>query len=445
MKPNTLIFAVWLGVAAPLQAASAQAVPPRIGEPVASPYAAAPTSPMAPVYGGQVAQRYTLPQLVDLALNSNKGVEAASAGVEAARAGLTTARAYPNPEVEYLAGRASARQAGGAAGSTQTVSVSQRIDLPNQRSLRSAIANYSLDVSRAGRSLFLTDLVAAVKQGYYEVLRREAEFQAAEEDLALAQQLFDRAQVRVDAGDAPRGEQLRAETELLSARNNSQSALLRVTRAKSFLRQQVGGGLPMTFALEGGLRGEPTVPTLESLRQTLMTTNPELLQLRTEFDRARVAVDYERSLAVPTVALRAAHEREPDVQNTRVGVSISVPLWDRRRGPIDEAAARLIQARSLLEAREFALAQELDSAYQQFQIASAQVSALESGIVRQAEASLRVAEAAYRFGERGILEYFDAQRTLRAARSSLIAAQFDLQLAAVDIERLLALNSVGQP
>jgi cobalt-zinc-cadmium efflux system outer membrane protein len=412
MKPITLIFAVWLAVAAPIQAVA--------------------------------AQPYTLEQLVNMALTSNKGVQASAAGVDAARAGITTAGAYPNPEVEFLAGRVSARQAGAAAGSMQTLSVTQRIDLPSQRNLRTAIATLTLDATSAGRNVFLANLTASVKQAYFETLRREAEFRAAEEDLALMQQLYDRAQVRVDAGDAPRGESIKAETELLNAQKNSQSALLRVSRAKSFLRQQVGATLPVSFAIEGRLRGAPQVGSLESLRNTLLNANPELTQLRTELERARTAVDYERSLNFPTVSLRAATDREPDTQNTRLGLVVSVPIWDRRKGPIDEAAARLIQVRSLVEAREFELTQELDSAYQQFQIAAQQVEALESGIVRQAEASLRVAESAYRFGERGILEYFDAQRTLRIARSDLIAAQFDLKLAAVDIERLLATIPVGQ-
>lgn len=415
MKPITLAFAVWLGFAAP-QAMAAQAP-------------------------------YTLDQLVSIALTSNAGVRSSAAGVDAARAGITTAGAYPNPEIDYQTGRASARQTGGAAGSLNTLSVTQRIDLPSQRLLRTQIAERTLDATLAGRNVFLTNLIASVKQAYYDTLRREAEFRAAEEDLALMQQIYDRVQVRVDVGDAPRGESIRAETELLNAQKNSQSALLRVNRAKSFLRQQVGGGLPLSFAIEGGLAlRTPQIPPLDALRASMLSINPELRQLRLELERANVAVDYERALNRPTFAIRASTEREPDVQNTRVGLVVSVPLWDRRQGPIAEAAARLIQVRTMVEGREFALSQELEAAYQQFQIAAAQVEALESGIVRQAEASLRVSEAAYRFGERGILEYIDAQRVLRVARTDLIAARFDLQLAAIDIERLLAPTSdSGQP
>lgn len=391
------------------------------------------------------AQPYTLDQLLSLALQGNKGVEAASAGVDVARAGLTTARAYPNPEVEFTTGRVSARQPGAATGVGQTLSITQRIDLPNQRRLRYEVATGTLRATTASHESFVVDLVARVKRGFYETLRREAEFSAAQEDLALTQQLYNRAQIRVDVGDAPKYEAIRVGAELLNAQKNNQSALLRVNQAKSFLRQQVGEILPAGFALQGRLGRTWSLEPLAKLRETMLAGNAELTEYRAALQRARASVDYERSLRLPSVALKATSSRDPDVRDTQFGVVVSVPLWDRREGPVNEAAAGVIRARSQLEAREFELTQQLDSAYQQFQIAASQVEALESGIVRQAEAALNVAEAAYRYGERGIIDYLDAQRVLRTARNDLIAAQFDLQMAAVEIERLLANSFAGDP
>jgi cobalt-zinc-cadmium efflux system outer membrane protein len=205
----------------------------------------------------------------------------------------------------------------------------------------------------------------------------------------------------------------------------------------------VGDILPASFAITGSIGNVPPLAPLNDLRQVMLSNNPELMQSRLELQRAGVAVDYQRSLRLPTVALKATSTRDPEVRDTQFGVVMSIPLWDRNRGPINEASASAMRARYLLEAREFELTQQLDSAYQQSQIAASQVDALESGIVRQAESALRIAEAAYRYGERGIIDYLDAQRALRTARNDLIAAQFDLQIAAIEIERLLANSSIG--
>lgn len=389
------------------------------------------------------AQSYTLDQLLSLALQGNRGVAASAAQVEAARAGVTSAGAYPNPEVEYTSGRVAARVPGAATGNGQTITLTQRIDLPNQRHLRQEMARRTLDVSTAGQTLFAAELIAKVKRGYYETLRREAEFQAALEDMQLTQQLYDRAQVRVEVGEAPKYESIRVAAELLNAQKNSQSTLLRANQAKSTLRQHVGSDLPPTFSVAGKMNETPQLAPLEQLRQQMLDKNPELAQSRLQLQRAGIAVDYQRALRMPSLALKATSSRDPETRDTQFGVVMNVPLWDQNRGPINEASANAMRLRYELEAREFELAQHLDTAYQQYQIAASQVEALESGIVRQAESALRVAEAAYRYGERGIIDYLDAQRVLRVARNDLIAAQFDLQIAVIEIERLLANPTTG--
>mgnify|MGYP002381981782 CR=1 FL=1 len=62
----------------------------------------------------------------------------------------------------------------------------------------------------------------------------------------------------------------------------------------------------------------------------------------------------------------------------------------------------------------------------------------DGGLIQQAESALRIADAAYRLGERGFIEVLDAQRVLRQVRSDALAARFELQSASIEIERLRA-------
>jgi cobalt-zinc-cadmium efflux system outer membrane protein len=115
---------------------------------------------------------------------------------------------------------------------------------------------------------------------------------------------------------------------------------------------------------------------------------------------------------------------------------MTVPIFDRREGPIAEALADVDRSRFALTSLEQTLNQLLDSAWQQYQIALSQVNAYESGILREAESALKVAEASYRFGERGILDYLDAQRTFRMVRNELNTTRHDLRAALAELERL---------
>ena len=123
---------------------------------------------------------------------------------------------------------------------------------------------------------------------------------------------------------------------------------------------------------------------------------------------------------------------------TSVGVSLSVPLWNRREGPIAQAQAGVSLAAAQAERERANLLRELDSAHARFGIAQRQVQTFEAGLLKSAEAALEVAEAAYRFGERSFLEVLDAQRTLRTVRADYNQARFDRLAAWLDLERLRA-------
>ncbi len=382
---------------------------------------------------------YDLPRLESLALESSRAVLAARDQVTAARYAVDSAGAFPNPEVEYLSGTTRARTPAGNPGDARSVTLTQPLDMPWRRSARIGAAEAGLEATTAATRGFEADLVARLRSRYFELLRREAELRNAREDMAAMESVRSRISLRVETGEAPRFELIKADAEMLNAQKTAQAAGFRVEQARSLLRQSVGGNLPGDFAVSGHLRDVPAVQPLDGLRRQLAESSPELARARAETVRAQRQLDLERSQRWPNLALKAAMNEDPDMRASQLGVVLTIPLWDRRSGPVGEAAAQLSRARNELEAQEFSLAQTLEVAYQQYEIAQTQVTALESGILKQAEAALKVAEAAYRFGERGFLEVLDAQRVYRAARAELIAARYELATAWVEIERLRAI------
>lgn len=381
---------------------------------------------------------FDLPRLEALALESSRAVLASRDQVTAARFAVDSAAAFPNPELEYLAGTARARGPGGNPGDAQSMTLTQPLDLPWRRSARIETAEASLAATAASSQIFAADLLARLRIRYFDILRRQADLKNAREDVLLMDSVRSRIALRVKTGDAPRFELIKADAEALNAQKTAQAAGFRVEQARSLLRQSVGGALPADFVITGQLADVPDLRALDSLRQELNQNSPELARARAETVRAERQLALERSQRWPNLALKASVDNDPDIRTSKFGVVLSIPLWDRRSGPVGEAAAQLSRARYELEAQEFSLVQSLEIAYQQYEIAQAQVTALESGIVRQAESALKVAEAAYRFGERGFLEVLDAQRVYRAARVELIAARFELASAWVEMERLRA-------
>jgi cobalt-zinc-cadmium efflux system outer membrane protein len=90
--------------------------------------------------------------------------------------------------------------------------------------------------------------------------------------------------------------------------------------------------------------------------------------------------------------------------------------------------------------RRVELLAALERAYSMYQVADQQVQISETGTLRLAEAAVEAAQAAFKFGERGIIEVLDAQRVLRSARSDYVNAQFDRQQALIELEQLRAID-----
>lgn len=386
-----------------------------------------------------VAQtEFDLPSLEALAMNSSRSLLASRDQVTAARFAVDSASAFPNPELEYLSGSTRARSPGGNPGDARSVTLTQPIDLPWRRSARIGAAEAGFEAAAAGSRMFEADLLARLRARYFEVLRREAELSNAREDAALMESVRGKIALRVETGEAPRFELIKADAESLNAQKTAQAAGFRLEQSRSLLRQAVGVALPAEFKLTSRLRDVPALTPIDTVRKQISEASPDLARGRAEMVRAERQLALERAQRWPGLALKADIDEDPDIRTSKIGVVVSIPLWDRRSGPVGEAAAQLSRARNDFESQQFSLSQGLEVAYQQYEIAQTQVTALESGIVRQAEAALKVSQAAYRFGERGFLEVLDAQRVFRAARAELIAARYELATAWVEIERLRA-------
>jgi cobalt-zinc-cadmium efflux system outer membrane protein len=398
---------------------------------------------VAAASGSASAQPLTLERALALADESNPRLRAAAAQTEGARAGIRTARAFPNPDLDAAAGRQRSRSNYMAPeGSVTVLGLSQPIDLPSVRDPRIRAAEAGLEGSQYGLAEMRLAVRASVKQAFYDVLRRRAEVDVATENQKLLEDIRRRVEVRVNVGEAPRLELTRAEAEASVAANTAASARLRVTQAVAALRAAIGAPLPRDVDVVGDLAAVPSLPDVARLREEVLANYPALAQARAEAKRAEARLETERALRIPQPTLRAGFEQQPDTDKWVLGIGIPIPVWDQRQGQIGEAVAAFQEANANVERRRVDLLAAVDDAYGRFQVATQTVAAYEGGILKQAEAALRVAEAAYRFGERGFIEVLDAQRVLRAARFEYLAARFDQQAALIEIEQLRAIEAL---
>jgi cobalt-zinc-cadmium efflux system outer membrane protein len=302
--------------------------------------------------------------------------------------------------------------------------------------LRTATARVDLAIAATGA--LQSNLNAAIRDRFFDLLRLRAELQALQEDLQLTEQIRDRIDVRVRTGEAPRFDALRAEGEVAGVRKNLEATTLKLRQARFALRQLVSPTLEADFEVipqpdDIRILGETDYL---SLKYAVVERNPEIAVARENVRAAERQVEFERQQVVPQVTLRATQERDPTASLTRLGATVTLPLINRREGPIAEARASAQRAQLALEQRRFEADAAFEAAWQAYRAALSQVQAIEGGILERSRRVVSIAEAAYRLGERGILEYLDAQRQFRQVRNELLTARFELQRARTDLERL---------
>lgn len=380
----------------------------------------------------------TLERALSLAEQNSPRLKTARAEMERAQSGIRTASTYPNPEIQALAGGVRGRLPGVPSGPGVTVSIGQPIDLPSQRSPRIRAAEAGLESARLALLEARMRLRADVKQAFFNVMRRSAEHVLLRDNQRLLQETRDRIALSVSVGERARFELVRVEAELANAVNQAASAGLRVLQALAQLRPLLGVDLPADTIVTSELLDSVGNASYDALFLQMMERYPAMRRAEAEVDRSQARLEAERALKVPRPTLFANLEREPEQNRALFGLSIPLPVWDRRQGPIGEAVATFQQSTSLAEEARLTLRGELEVAYNRLLVARQQLAAYEGGLLRQAESALRVAEAAFRYGERGFLEVLDAQRVLRSVRADFLSARFDRQAAIVEIERLTA-------
>lgn len=378
----------------------------------------------------------SLRELIGIVLTHNPGLQAARRQQEQALAGIETASTLPNPKLEYSQGHNEARVATATAGAVRVWGLAQFIENPALRSARIAAARATDRISRHQVAAVRNELVAQVQLRAYEYLLRRDEARALAEDLALLEQVRERVRLRVESGEAARYEIIKADAEIINARQRQRTAVLQAEQSLLALNRLAAGQLPAQWRLAGELEAEVELGELEELLRQAQLHNPEIKVLQSQLDRAQNQLEGARSSRWPGLDLRYSESMAADIRQQMLGVQLQIPLLDQRRGPIAEAGSERERVRVQLEGRQAELQQQVLQAWKSWEMARLRVEALAQGVLREAEAALRVAQAAYRFGERGILDVLDAQRVLQSVRSDLLDARYRLQAARIELEYL---------
>ncbi|MBI5440742.1 MAG: TolC family protein [Deltaproteobacteria bacterium] len=382
----------------------------------------------------------TLEQAIETAVAKHPDLAAYPFDLQANEARTVQAALPPNPELEVEVVNIGAL-ALGTAPAESSAGVSQALELGGKRSARVERVRTERRVLEADFQRLRLDLIAAVRRGF-------AELQAAQERLALAREAHDLASrlsvvvsEKVKAGATSPIEETRARVALSTAEADEAEAARALEVARLALGAAIGDPAPDFAGAAGTLSDDLSLPDWPGVAEALATT-PDLTRWDGERRQREASLALEEASAVPDVTLRAAYayDREgPPYNLFTLGVSVPLPLRNRNQGSIAEARANLAKVAAERRAAEVRLRNELAQRYATLEASARQVRLLQEGALAGAREAYQTVDEGYRFGKFGYLDVLDANSAFVQAKLKYLEALASLNLARIDVDRLLGL------
>ena len=394
---------------------------------------------------GAAAQerRLTVAEAINLAMAHNPALAVERHGMDIAGGEVSKAQIYPhNPEIEVSPAFGGDRHPS-ASGLTfaydAQVGVSQVVELKGQEAIRlqraKALADQaSWQVRDAERGVRVQ-----VLRAFSGVLLAQQRVRLAGETVGLNRELLRVARELYEAGHVPRLDALRAEVEERLAVNEQTAAQRALTGLKRDLTLLMGQSSDLSFEADGPLAYGALAIVERALAENAVSVRPDVKAVEaglqaTEAEAALVQAEQ----TFPAVSLSARYEfsREAEARQHRavLGLSVPLPVYNRREGDLEIAMARRSRQAARLDLVKATISAQVAQALERFRASRHIVEQFTRHILPQQQENFELLREGYQLGQFTLTEVLVIQREFIQGRSRYLDAIGEFNAALVDLE-----------
>ena len=368
----------------------------------------------------------SLAEIVKLAFETNSEIKIAQLEVDRAKARLTQAGLRPNPTLEVE--QASGRLVGSPGDGEFSTGISVPLELFGQRNRRIERARAEIVLKEAEIAIRRREIVSHIVSDYADALSAFREIKILDEITDIDLQTVRFVQIRVNEGETAPLELSLLQTEVERLRVQRQFVegrlLTAITKLKYFagvpyeqplrLREELPTATfpslpPSTeVAIAVGLKSRPEIRVAELEEQL---GNAGLRLIRAEA-KPEVSAFTKFSLSRSTIDLPTGSFPQDRDRNLLFGITIGLPVFDRKQGAKAEAAIVIRQAQERRTFAEGAIRNEIIIAFQQLETARKALIALETNVLPRSRENIETIRQVYRIGELKITDLLVEQRRL---------------------------------
>ena len=407
------------------------------------------------IAGTATAEKLTLEQSINIALENNPSIHIAKENTHKADALVRQALSAGYPKVTVNATYRRLDKSTTANFGGQTVVL-------NKADNRSADLNVSHNVdlfgtvkagrsaARAGKSAYqyyldaqINDTTLDVKNAFYNVLRAQQNQQVQSETVAQLDAHLKDAQANFDAGTIAKYDVLRAETEVANSKQRFISAKNGVDLAKAALNTVMGSPVSTEIELEEPARKPYVIIDLANAVDTASKSRPEVLAAADmiKVDDEFTAIAKKSLLPSLNAQWTLNHNFDTSAFNSRkeswvalLTARMSIFDGGYNKANIDIAKSNANTLRFTKDQIVLGVTLEAQQSYLSLNESQERINAAETALV-QANEAYRLAIVRYKSGVSTQLEVLDTETALTAAKLNLVNALYDYQVALAKLER----------
>ena len=388
--------------------------------------------------------RLMLPELIQGVLARNPELVAARKQWEAATNRITQARSWDDPILSIQLWNVP--QPFKATQADNTIfGLSQNLPFPGKLGLKGEVASRSADMTEQAVHAKERELVARLKQAYYDLFLMQKTIQIHHEQVELLRQFFEIANTKFRAGKGSQADVLKAQVEL---------SLLQQQLPVLEQRRKTAGAMLNTLldrdpSLPLGLAQEPSpLPIdqpLDDLHRLALNDRPELKAAELDVQRSEQSRALAQRQYYPdfNVAFqRFQNYQANDGFGAYVAMSIPFAFWTKPKydAGVQEAAAAVSVAQAQQHTLENLTRFQVDDLLAKLRATDQVATLYRTTILPQAEQSLESARVGYRVGKGSFLDLIDAQRTWRGFQQEYFKAIVDRQHRLAELEQVVGIT-----
>jgi len=319
-----------------------------------------------------------------------------------------------------------------------TLSLAQTFPLGGDADRRRKLADRQSELAGWDYEAARLEVIRETTERYVRALAVERRVKIAEQEVEIAEAVLVIAERRVDAGASPQVERARAQVPVAEARVRLRQSRRDLITARRTLALSWGQRDRLGSGLTGDLDQLAPPPDPNALA-ALVASNPDVARWATKISERRARAELAEAESTPdvTASLGAKRFNGNDETAFVIGVSLPLPLFDRRQG--DALAARLgaASAEERRAAAELRVERRLSDAWTRLADAHDESTALADEALPPAVEAFEATRRAFENGDVQFLDVLDAERTLVRLRTQRAEALAAYHLAVADLESLI--------